>query len=83
MNSFEIRVFGDPVLKKVAKEVEEIDEDLLSTCDRMLKAMYEAPGIGLAAPQVGISKRFFVWVAIVLVSFLSCRLLLENFRRQR
>ncbi|HJM28865.1 MAG: peptide deformylase [Acidimicrobiales bacterium] len=61
MNSFEIRVFGDPVLKKVAKEVEEIDEDLLSTCDRMLKAMYEAPGIGLAAPQVGISKRFFVY----------------------
>ncbi|MEG3585959.1 MAG: peptide deformylase [Actinomycetota bacterium] len=61
MDSYEIRVFGDPVLKKVAEDIEEIDGDLVKTCDRMLQTMYEAPGIGLAAPQVGISKRFFVY----------------------
>ena len=61
MDSYTIRVFGDPVLKKVAEDVENIDGDLVSTCERMLTAMYQAPGIGLAAPQVGISKRFFVY----------------------
>lgn len=61
MESLEIRVFGDPVLKRVSQEVESIDGSLASLCDRMLEAMYQAPGIGLAAPQVGISKRFFVY----------------------
>ena len=61
MDSYTIRVFGDPVLKKVAEDVENIDGDLVSTCERMLTAMYQGPGIGLAAPQVGISKRFFVY----------------------
>ena len=58
---YEIRVFGDPVLKRVAEEVEDIDGALVDTCNDMLDAMYEAPGIGLAAPQVGISLRFFVY----------------------
>lgn len=61
MDSYTIRVFGDPVLKKVAEDVKSIDGGLVSTCERMLNAMYQAPGIGLAAPQVGISKRFFVY----------------------
>lgn len=61
MDSYTIRVFGDPVLKKVAEDVKSIDGDLVATCERMLNAMYQAPGIGLAAPQVGISKRFFVY----------------------
>jgi len=61
MDSYTIRVFGDPVLKKVAEDVNNIDGELVSTCERMLTAMYQAPGIGLAAPQVGISKRFFVY----------------------
>tara|TARA_B100000700_G_scaffold315405_1_gene403416 strand:- start:586 stop:1119 length:534 start_codon:yes stop_codon:yes gene_type:complete len=61
MESLEIRVFGDPVLKRVAEDVENIDGALASLCERMLSAMYQAPGIGLAAPQVGISKRFFVY----------------------
>ena len=61
MDSYQIRVFGDPVLKRVAEDIEEIDGDLVKTCDRMLQTMYGAPGIGLAAPQVGISKRFFVY----------------------
>ncbi len=59
MDSYQIRVFGDPVLKRVAEDIEEIDGGLVKTCDRMLQTMYGAPGIGLAAPQVGISKRFF------------------------
>ena len=61
MDSYTIRVFGDPVLRKIAEDVKSIDGDLVSTCQRMLDAMYQAPGIGLAAPQVGISKRFFVY----------------------
>ena len=61
MDTFEIRVFGDPVLKKLAEDVKDIDGNLVKTCDRMLQTMYQAPGIGLAAPQVGISKRFFVY----------------------
>ena len=61
MAGYEIRVFGDPVLRRVAEEVTDIDGEFVDTCNRMLDAMYEAPGIGLAAPQVGISKRFFVY----------------------
>ena len=61
MDSFEIRVFGDPVLKKLAEDVKDIDGNLVKTCDRMLQTMFQAPGICLAAPQVGISKRFFVY----------------------
>ena len=60
MDSYTIRVFGDPVLKKVAEDVENIDGDLVSTCERMLTAMYQAPGIGLAAPQVGRAIRIFL-----------------------
>ena len=58
MESLPIRVFGDPVLKRIAEEVQDIDGTLADLCGRMLEAMYEAPGIGLAAPQVGVSKRF-------------------------
>lgn len=61
MASYEIRVFGDPVLKRVADEVTEVDGAFVDTCNDMLDAMYEAPGIGLAAPQVGIGQRFFVY----------------------
>ena len=61
MASYEIRVFGDPVLKRVAEDVSEIDGAFVDTCNDMLDAMYEAPGIGLAAPQVGIGQRFFVY----------------------
>ncbi len=50
MESLSIRVFGDPVLKRVAEDVQDIDGSLASLCGRMLEAMYQAPGIGLAAP---------------------------------
>lgn len=58
---YEIRVFGDPVLRKVADDVTEIDGSLVELANDMLTTMYEEPGIGLAAPQIGISKRFFVY----------------------
>ncbi len=61
VNSMEIRLFGDPVLKRVCAAVVDIDGSFVDTCNRMLDAMYEAPGIGLAAPQVGIEQRFFVY----------------------
>lgn len=56
----EIYTYPDPVLTKVAQEVEIFDEDLKLLCKNMLYTMYHAPGIGLAAPQIGLSKRIFV-----------------------
>lgn len=61
MSTFTIRTFGDPVLKQRAKEVEELDGTLASTFDAMVDTMIEAVGGGLAAPQVGIGRRFFVY----------------------
>ncbi len=58
---YDIRVFGDPVLRTVASEVTDIDGKLAKLADDMLVTMYAEPGIGLAAPQVGIQKRFFVY----------------------
>lgn len=56
-----IRTFGDPVLNTRAEDVTDIDGKFVKLCDEMFVAMYEAPGIGLAAPQVGVQKRFFVY----------------------
>ncbi|MEE2997108.1 MAG: peptide deformylase [Pseudomonadota bacterium] len=50
----------DPRLKKVAEPVETVDDDVRRLMDDMLQTMYAAPGVGLAAPQVGISKRVVV-----------------------
>lgn len=61
MAPLRIRVYGDPVLRRVAEDVTDIDGDMADLCQRMFTAMYEAPGIGLAAPQVGVSQRFFVY----------------------
>lgn len=58
---FDIRVFGDPVLRSRAAEVENVDGALVAVVDDMLATMYAEPGLGLAAPQVGISKRLFVY----------------------
>ena len=55
-----IREFGDPVLNKVCKEVQEVTPRTQELIDDMLDTMYEANGVGLAAPQVGILKREFV-----------------------
>jgi peptide deformylase len=50
----------DPILRKVAKPVERVDDALRRLMDDLLASMYDAPGIGLAAPQVGISRRLIV-----------------------
>jgi peptide deformylase len=50
----------DPILRKVASPVERVDDALRRLMDDMLATMYDAPGIGLAAPQVGISRRVIV-----------------------
>ena len=55
-----IRKFGDDVLRKRCREVDEIDERLLTLIEDMKETMYEAEGVGLAAPQVGILKKVFV-----------------------
>jgi peptide deformylase len=60
MAIFPIRTFPDPVLTMDAAMVVEFDADLARLVDDMLETMYEAPGVGLAAPQIGVSKRLFV-----------------------
>ncbi len=61
MAPYVIRVFGDPVLKQRAAEVTEIDGGIARLTQDMLRTMYEAPGLGLAAPQIGVQKRLFVY----------------------
>ena len=60
MAVFPIRTFPDPVLSMNASTVLTFDDDLARLVDDMFETMYEAPGVGLAAPQIGISKRIFV-----------------------
>ena len=55
-----ILTLPDPVLRKKAKPVERIDAELRRLMDDMLATMYDAPGIGLAAPQVGVLRRLIV-----------------------
>lgn len=57
--------FGDPVLEKVAKPVVDFDAELKKLVADMFESMYAAHGVGLAAPQIGISKR----LAVIDVSF--------------
>lgn len=56
----DIKKYPEPVLKKKAVPVEKIDSDLQHLIDDMIETMYAAPGVGLAAPQVGVSKRLAV-----------------------
>ncbi len=52
--------FGDPILQQKAEPVTEFNAELKELVANMFETMYEAPGVGLAAPQVGVSKRLFV-----------------------
>ena len=61
LEGVEIRLFGDPVLRSKAAEVTQIDGSVARLCNSMFTTMYEARGIGLAAPQVGVRKRLFVY----------------------
>ena len=55
-----IRAYGDPVLRKVAKEITPDYPELKTLIDNMFETMYDAHGIGLAAPQIGLDIRLFV-----------------------
>ncbi len=57
----EIRVIGDPVLRERAREVTVFDRNLRKLAKRMLRIMHDAPGVGLAAPQVGVVQRLLVY----------------------
>jgi peptide deformylase len=59
--SYSIRQFGDPVLKQRSKAVEDLDGQFARTVEAMYQTMFDADGGGLAAPQVGIGRRFFVY----------------------
>ncbi len=58
---YEIRLIGDPVLRQRASDVSDIDGKLARLAEDMLTTMYDAPGLGLAGPQVGVQKRIFVY----------------------
>lgn len=53
-------ILPDPLLREVSKPVERVDAELLKLADDMLETMYEAPGIGLAAVQIGVARRLLV-----------------------
>ncbi len=61
MATYEIRLFGDPMLRQRAHEVTEIDGRLAHLASDMVETMHAAPGAGLAATQVGVDKRLFVY----------------------
>lgn len=63
MAIFPIRTFGDPVLRTPAKPVDVIDDDIRRLASDMIETMYDAPGVGLAAPQIGVSLRVIVFDA--------------------
>ena len=61
MSTLPIRVYGDPVLNQVATEVDNIDGRVAALAASMIETMYDAPGVGLAANQIGVQKRLFVY----------------------
>jgi len=63
MAIYPIRVYGDPVLNTPTQPIAEFDDRLQKLIDDMIETMYDAPGVGLAAPQIGVNKRLFVYDA--------------------
>jgi len=61
MSTFPLRLFGDPVLKQRAREIEELTSDLATLVHGMYDTMALEDGVGLAAPQVGVRKRLFTF----------------------
>ncbi|KDE71340.1 peptide deformylase [Fusobacterium necrophorum DAB] len=57
---YEIKKYGDPVLRKITEKVEEVNDEIREILRNMVETMYARDGVGLAAPQVGISLRMFV-----------------------
>ncbi len=61
MSILPIRFYGDPVLNEVTTEIDDIDGRIAALAESMIETMYEAPGVGLAANQIGVQKRMFVY----------------------
>ena len=61
MSTLPIRTFGDPVLRDKARPVESFDDALERLAEDMIRTMHDAPGVGLAAPQVGRPIRLIVF----------------------
>ena len=57
----QVRVLGDPVLRETARPVTRFDDELAELSRRMVRVMQDAPGVGLAAPQVGVVRRVIVY----------------------
>jgi len=60
MAILEIKVYGDPILREKSKPVKKITPEILNLVQDMTETMYATSGIGLAAPQVGVSKRIII-----------------------
>lgn len=60
MAKLPIILLPDPILRETALSVERVDDDTRRLLDDMLETMYDAPGVGLAGPQVGVSRRLLV-----------------------
>lgn len=63
MAIYPIRTFGDPVLRMVTKPITDIDSTVHTLANDMIETMYDAPGVGLAANQIGIARRIAVFDA--------------------
>jgi peptide deformylase len=61
MATFTIRQYGDPVLRQPTREIDEIDARVVKLAQDMIETMHAAPGVGLAANQVGVQRRMFVY----------------------
>ena len=61
MSTLPIRLFGDPVLNEMTTDYDNIDGAVAALADTMIETMYAAPGVGLAANQIGVQKRLFVY----------------------
>ena len=55
-----VRIYGDPILRQKAKEINKFSGKLRNLIEDLLKALYDENGVGLAAPQIGISQKVFV-----------------------
>lgn len=60
MASLKIRKYPDPILRRLSEEIHQVDDNIQVIIDDMFETMDEEEGVGLAAPQVGISKRIIV-----------------------
>jgi len=61
VNTLPIRTIGDPVLNQATTPIEDIDGRIASLAETMIETMYRAPGVGLAANQIGVQKSLFVY----------------------